>query len=224
MAKKKVIKKRARGENKKAQFDEMLDEAMKLFVKRGPYGFGMRALARRLNMSEANLYNYVKSKRELWIAVRKKHYQEYQDGLNDLVKNHKGDFIDFCIKWAEYYLDFASSNFKRFQMMNFVPAPPSDKIGKLEESYQPFEFIKQGIQIVQNAVDRDEIKKINVVSLFYYVYSLCLGAAKAEADLRIRQKVLEPILFNSADFDSTKFRTYILNELKDRLERLRVED
>lgn len=224
MAKKKITKKRARGEDKIAQFDEMLDEAMKMFVKRGPYGFGMRALARRLGMSEANLYNYVDSKRELWIVVRKKHYQEYQDGLNELVKNHESDFIDFCIKWAEYYLDFASSNFKRFQMMNFVPAPPSDKVGKLEESYQPFEFIKQGIKIIQDAVDKGEIKKINVPAFFYYVYSLCLGAAKAEADLKIRQRILEPILINSTNFDSKMFRIYILNELKHRLEQLRIED
>ncbi len=222
MVKKIKTKKRARGENKEAQFDAILDEAMDLFVKRGPYGFGMRALARRLDMSEANLYNYVESKRELWIAVRMKHYQAYQDEFNELVESHEGDFIDFCIKWAELYLEFASSNYKRFQMMNFVPAPPSEKEGKLEQSYRPFEFIKQGIQLLQDAVDREEIKSVKAPALFYYFYSVCLGAAKAEADMRIREKILEPYEFNSGRFDASQFRQYILRELKDRLEQLRL--
>ncbi|MHA1762651.1 MAG: hypothetical protein ACTSYC_02705 [Promethearchaeota archaeon] len=157
----------------------------------------------------------------MWIAIRIKHLQAYRDGLNELMENYEGQFVDFCIKWVEYYLDFADSDFKRFQKMNFVSAPRSKKIGKLEKSYRPFELIKQGIELTQKAVDSGEIKFVNVPAFFYYIYSLCLGAAKAEADLRIREKILEHVNIDSAEFDASKFRQYILKELKVRLEQLR---
>jgi len=48
----------------------------------------MRELARRLNMSEANLYNYVDYKRELWTAIRTKYFKQYRDDVDNLIKKH----------------------------------------------------------------------------------------------------------------------------------------
>jgi AcrR family transcriptional regulator len=64
---------RARSEEKKnIQFEKILDAGKELFIEKGESGFSMRNLAEMLNMTKNNLYHYIESKRELWIAIRNK--------------------------------------------------------------------------------------------------------------------------------------------------------
>ncbi|MHA1659205.1 MAG: TetR/AcrR family transcriptional regulator [Promethearchaeota archaeon] len=68
---------RARSEEKKAiKFEKILEAGKKLFLEKGSEGFSMRNLANRLGMNKNNLYNYIESKRELWIAIRNKFYNQ----------------------------------------------------------------------------------------------------------------------------------------------------
>ena len=79
MAEKKRKSTRARApEKKKEQFNMILEEGKELFIRYGGHGFSLRALAKRMKMSQSNLYNYVQSKRELWIAIRIKYFKEFQ--------------------------------------------------------------------------------------------------------------------------------------------------
>ena len=71
-----MAKTRARSPIKKAEkFEEILKEGRNLFLKHGSEGFNMRAIAKKVDMQQGNLYNYVQSKRELWFAVIQKDFQ-----------------------------------------------------------------------------------------------------------------------------------------------------
>ncbi|MHA2289976.1 MAG: TetR/AcrR family transcriptional regulator [Promethearchaeota archaeon] len=71
---------RARSEDKKAdQFERILKTRKKLFLEKGSQGFSMRNLAEMLGMTKNNLYNYIESKRELWIAIRNRFYNHFRE-------------------------------------------------------------------------------------------------------------------------------------------------
>lgn len=228
-------KRRARGVDKDKQFDEILEVGKELFIKKG--SLGMRALARKLNMTEANLYNYVESKRELWIALRIKAYNQYQKLIESLEKQRTDSFLDFCLKWAESFFKFAAEDYARFRIMQFLSAPAlgidkktgrPKEIGPFEKEYQPFRFIEQGLEIVNKKAIEFGVKINNPTELFYYIYSISIGAAKAEADLRLSQLVLkkdkaemvyEPILLNSETLNPESFRAYVMKEIEDKLKK-----
>ncbi len=80
---------RARSKDKKAkQFEKILEEGKILFLQKGTEGFKMRNLADNLKMSKNNLYNYVVSKRELWIAIRNRFYYQFREENREIIKNH----------------------------------------------------------------------------------------------------------------------------------------
>lgn len=221
----KTKKTRARSADKKAeQFDRILEEGKDMFIKYGSHGFSTRALAQRLNMTQPNLYNYVSSKRELWIAIRTKYYNEYYNGLQKILKEHKGSVSDLFYKFAEYYLEFAAADYKRYQIMYVLSAPPSNKIGPLEKSYKPFQFTKFMLGLLKKAMDANEIIPDEKGGLFYTLYSLIFGAAKIEADLKLKNGVTEPIVGDFHRISAKEFREYVLNEIRERIERNLVKN
>lgn len=228
-------KSRARGEDKEKQFQEILKVGKELLIKNGTVG--MRALARKLEMSEANLYNYVESKRELWIAIRNKANTQYQEVLKTLEDKKIDSFFEFCMEWASLFFDFVAEDYHRFRIMQFLSAPPlsinkktkkEKEIGPFEKRYRPFRFIEQGIELVARKAEEYRIKLDNPIVLFYYIYALSLGAAKAEADLRLSQlaikknrteKIYEPILLNPDKISPEKFRDYVLKEIEEKIKK-----
>lgn len=214
-------KTRARSpEKKEEQFNRIIEEGTKLFVTRGAYGFGIRALARRLNMSEANIYNYVESKRELWVAIRTKYLKQYYTELKEIIKVHQGSMVDLGVKWAEFFLNFVSTDYKRFLMMYLIPPPRSKKIGTLEKTYEPLKLMEYGLNIIQKAFELEGIKETEITEFFYYMFGVFFGAANVEAFLRIRSKIQEPIKIESDILTSERYRTYVLKEVRERLENL----
>ena len=213
-------KTRARSPEKKAeQFDRIIEEGKDMFVKYGTHGFSTRALAQKLGMTQPNLYNYVSSKRELWIAIRTKYYNEYLEGLNKIVNEHQGSYTELFYKFAEYFLEFASVDYKRFQLMFLISAPPSKKLGPLEKSYKPFQLTKMMLDIAKKAVEAGEINRNTAVELFYSIYAHLFGGAKVEADIKLRSKITEPIIGDFYTLSATKYRAYILREIRERLEK-----
>jgi len=219
-SKKKKIIPRARAPKKKAeQFNRILETGKELFVKYGSHGFSLRALAKRLNMSQTNVYNYVQSKRELWIAIRTKYYGEFQDGINKLIDDHQGFYTDLFFKMAEFFLEFASVDFNRFAMMFLISAPPSNKIGPLEKNYKPFQIMKYISVIVEKAVIAKEINKTEAIERLFYIYGVILGAAKVEADLKLRENITEPIKLESYILSAKEYRKFALEQIRDLLEK-----
>ncbi|MFX1395488.1 MAG: TetR/AcrR family transcriptional regulator [Promethearchaeota archaeon] len=213
-------KSRARGPDKKAkQFNKIIEMGKDLFIKYGSQGFGLKELANKLNMVKSNIYNYVRSKRELWYAIRLQYFSEYEKGLADLLKNHKGNYVEFGIKWAQYFLEFAAADYKRFEMMFFIRAPSSNKIGPYEKKYRPLRLMEKGLNIVNKAISEGKYRETDPIPLYYTMYASCLGAAKIEADLKLNYKITEPLTIEKNMLSSEEFRSFFLKEFRDRLEK-----
>ena len=217
MTENKKVTTRARApEKKKEQFNKILEAGKELFIKYGTHGFSLRALAKQLSMSQSNLYNYVQSKRELWIAIRIKYFKEFQEKFANIIETHKDSYIEIWIKMASFFLDFAARDYNRFQMMFFISAPPSEKIGPFEKKYKPFQLVDQALIIIEQAIDAKKIKKDSAIELFYYMYGVILGATQIE--FQISQKIYQPRTAHEQKLNIKNFRKFTINEIRNRVE------
>jgi len=219
-------KKRHRSpESKAQQFDNILEVGKQLFLERGRDGFSMRRLAKRLKMDPNNLYNYVESKRELWIAIRKKFYEQYRNENREIIKNFSGSIVDLLLLISEHFFEFAENDFAAFRMMHIIPSPPSDKVGPFEKEYKQFNFLDRTTQLIQNAVDKGEIKENNTALLSFYLFSILLGTTLVEKAMRdientndkSGKEVDERLQFGTQNFSSKQFREYTLRKIQELL-------
>jgi AcrR family transcriptional regulator len=212
---------RARAPEKKAeQFEKILKDGREMFVKFGSHGFSMRALARKLGMTQPNLYNYVKSKRELWIAIRQQYFEDLNAGMKNLINEHEGDYVELFMKIGEFFLDFAVADYKRYQMMFLISAPRSKKVGPLERDYEMFGTMKMMFDVVRKAQKELKIQNNRTPNLLYYIFSSIFGAAWTISNLKLRAKITEPISGGFYDLSSKEMRDFVLNEIRDRLNRI----
>jgi len=200
-------------EDKQKNFQEIIDAGRELFVKKGTYGFSTRALAKKIDMSQGNIYNYVKSKRELWIAIRIEDMKNFKQRLQNIVETHEGSYLYLFKKLMNFYLDFARNEYRRFQMMFMVPAPPSDEIGPIEKDYElinPLEVVKEALK---KAMNEGAIIKTDVDNLAYTLYATIHGAVAVERDLIWTDAVLEPQPKKHKD-PIQNFREYLFAQIK----------
>lgn len=219
-------KKAARTDEEKEKLKEqIIEEGRNLFVSKGSYGFSTHALAKKLNMSQSNLYNYFKSKRELYIAIRREDINKLKTDIESIINSHQDGYIDLFKKIALYYLDFARTERRRFQMMFAIPPPPltSNNIGPIERKYTRIDPIKPLREIVKKAMEEGEIIKTDPSQLTYMLYALFHGATAVERDLRWQLNIIEPLsedkLKNSLNSSEKieksieRFRKFILDKM-----------
>ena len=217
----KYKKERARSEEKKAiQFERILEAGKKLFLEKGSEGFSMRNLADILGMNKNNLYNYVESKRELWIAIRNKFYNQIKEENVKIVKNHEGTVSDLLIKLFKHFLEFAESDYGKFKMMfNFIETPPSNKIGAIEKEYREFRLLDGTTKLLQEAIDKGEIKTKNSSLLSLFIFSLIMGVAYIEMHRTVDfvgtpVHIWETIQLSTLDVSSEEFQNYTLKVIE----------
>jgi len=222
---KESIKKQTRSrspEKKAAQFEKILEAGKELFLEKGRDGFSLRGLAKILGMNQNNLYNYVESKRELWIAIRNKFYKQYREENIKIIKNHKGPIKNVLMKIFNNFLKFAEKDFGAFAMMHLRESPPSNKIGPFEKDYREFNYLRGTARVIQDAIESGEIKDSNAGMLTFFTYSLILGAAMVERHMRTVEQdpkykddyASEILQFGQADFSRREFRNFVLEKLE----------
>jgi AcrR family transcriptional regulator len=219
----KTKKSRSRSPEKKAQqFERILEVGKKQFSEKGREGFSLRGLAKSLDMNQNNLYNYVESKRELWIAIRKKFFEQFRDDNRAIINNHEGTTVDLLLSLFGHFFKFAEEDFSAFTMMHIIPSPPSDKIGPFEKQYKPFNFLNGTTRVIQKAINEGEIKEKNPALLSFFIYSLILGATMVEKTMRnfeenkdYQGKEADEIFqFGTQAFTSKEFRKYVLRKIQ----------
>lgn len=216
--------------SKKEKFkrlQEIINAGSELYVKQGWAGFGMRALARHLGMSEGNLYNYISSKRELYIAIRNKYYEAFSEKLKKLIYKNRGkiSYLNLFLKIAEFYLDFAFEDYPRYQMINVISPPPSDDKGPFERTYQTFNILKIIQDLIKEAGQANELQVKDSEILTYYFYGQVYGAVKVMREFDHIDPILEPIIPHNKlaiqEYRSLirdKYKHFFLEQLKNQLE------
>ncbi|MFW9826448.1 MAG: TetR/AcrR family transcriptional regulator [Candidatus Thorarchaeota archaeon] len=210
-------------EKKAAQFEKILEAGKQLFLEKGKDGFSLRGLAKILGMNQNNLYNYVESKRELWIALRNKFFKQIRDKNIQIIKSHHGAIIQLLMKIFKNFLDYADNDFGAFSMMHLIESPPSDKIGPFEKDYREFKFLDGTIRVLKSAIAAEEIEENKAGMMSFLIYSLLLGAAIVENHMRTieenhsykKDPTSEILQFGQADFSRAEFRENVLKKLED---------
>ncbi len=216
-------KTRSRSPKKKAQqFEKILEVGKQLFQEHGRDGFSLSRLAKQLDMNKNNFYNYIESKRELWIAIRKKFYEQYRNENRKIIKESSESNIDTLIRLFTHFFEFAENDYAAFLMMHIIRSPPSDKIGPFEKEYKQFSFLDGTTRLIQKAIDNGEIKEKNAALLSFFMFSLLLGATMIEKTMRDIEEannkdgkeVEERTQFGSQKFTSKEFRKYTLQKIQ----------
>jgi len=212
---------RARSEEKKAyKFESILKAGKELFLQKGTQGFSMRNLAEMLGMTKNNLYNYVESKRELWIAIRNKFYNQFKEENREIIKKHEGTTRDLILKLFEHFLNFAEKDYDKFKMMfNIIDAPPSNKIGPIEKEYKGFDLLEGTTNLIQEAINKGEISNNNAPLLSLFSYSVVMGVAylgmiRPTNDRGTPSPVWETTQFKKFDVSNEDFKEYTLKVLE----------
>ena len=208
-------------EKKAAQFEQILEAGKELFLEKGRDGFSLRGLAKILGMNQNNLYNYVESKRELWIAIRNKFFSQYRDENVKIMKAHDGNTTDLLMKFFANFFEFAHKDYGAFSMMHLTESPPSDKVGPFEKEYQEFNYLRGTAKVVQKAIEAKEINHTDPGLVTFFIYSLVLGAAIVERNMRALEQnpdfegdSASEILSFKTDFNSLEFRNIVLERLE----------
>jgi len=221
--KNKTKKTRSRSPEKKAQqFEKILEVGKELFQEHGRDGFTLGGLARKLDMNKNNLYNYIESKRELWIAIRNMCYTQYRNENRSIIKESSDSNIDTLLRIFSHFFEFAEKDYAAFRIMHIIPSPSSKKVGPYEQEYKQFSFLDGTTRLIQKAIDNGEIKEKNAALLSFFMFSLLLGATMVEkamrdieeTDNKERKEVEERAQFGSQKFTSKEFREYTLRKIQ----------
>ncbi len=204
------------GEKRERKFNEIIEAGKRLVTKYGARGLNLRALAKELNtLSQTGLYRYVESKRELWFAIRFSYYRDYLNPFNKIVSKHQGSYKELFLKFVEFFLEFASQDFHRFEVMFLLSAPKSKKIGEIEKRTSQFTITKALLSHIKDAIDAKEIEETGAVKNFYYILGIVIGAAKMEADIKDHFVISEPLNVKSQIISALEYRKFVVNNLRD---------
>ncbi len=213
-----VKKTRARSKKQKEiQYQRILDEGKELFVKYGPGALSMRTLAKRLNMTQTFLYTYIQSKRELWIAIRKKYFNNYLLEVNKIINQHQGTKLDLLMKLIESFIEFANEDFNRFLVMFIIPIPSSKKIGPIEKNYQQIGFLDKLKKILEEAMKTKEIKERKLDEFTYFIWSVVFGITTTEMYIKFKAPIMEYMKEKSPSLTKKSFRECALKEIQNLL-------
>ena len=193
------------------QFEKIINVGRDLFSQRGSHGFSTHELAKRLSMSQGNVYNYVESKRELWLAIRREDYREYKLKLASIIENHQGPYIPLFKKLAYFFLDYARDERRKFQMMYLMSPPPSKKVGKIEKNYVPVYPQYLLIDVIEKAKEAGEIMDMDSVKFSLLMFSIIYGISATETGLSIKNPIQEPLLAPEDKINPLDFRDFALD-------------
>jgi len=204
-----MAKTRARSPEKKAKkFQKIITEGRKLFLKFGSEGFSMRAIAKKLDMQQGNLYNYVQSKRELWFAVVQCDFQRFASSMEQVITTHQGTSVELLIALAKFYIDFALEDYERYKMMFLTPAPLSSSIGPIESAYQPLSFDFM-LEVVQQAVEDKEIVGVDPTKFTMFIWGIVHGNVSL-----LQPEVLFPQDYARKLDYQQEFRDFLLEQIE----------
>ena len=219
--KEKPRKKRSRSKKDKAlKMERILDGCLKLIKEKGFFGFEMRALAKHLGMSKGNLYNYVSSKRELWIAVRIKTMKDFKTGIEKIAfSGGKENSIELLKNIGRFVLDFAAEDSNRWKLMTSTrpPDPPVKDgkpfIGEIEKHYESSQVLDAIFNILQVGHSRGEIKDLDLKLVGFYLYSIVLGVSYLEYDILTDDIVRDSEFHENLKFDRQELRELALSQV-----------
>jgi len=150
----------------------IIDSALKMFAKNGYYNTTIAQIAKNINMSVGNIYNYFPSKNNLAkasiIYVTKKLASNLRDINNKKIssKDKIELFVTSYLKFVQKYPEMIDYFFKVYISNREVFCEENDCGFKLAE-----DFVSEIERLIDDGIDNDEFKEQN----FYVAFSCITG-------------------------------------------------
>jgi AcrR family transcriptional regulator len=120
--------------------EQILDVALDVLVNEGYGNLTMRRLASKLNMTAPNIYNYYKSKDEIYIHLVIKGFNMFNNIMQDVIIRYK-EPDERARQLAKAYLSFGFKNIGYYNIMFTYPTPRyNDYIGTSLEKLSEVEY------------------------------------------------------------------------------------
>ncbi len=170
----------SRKESKEKNFERILDQGMKFFINYGPSNFSLQNFAMTLNMSPANLYNYIDSKRELWFAILIREYVLDQTTLLAQIKQSSGDIFDKISIYFTYIMNQVISDPDRYKFLYMMESPPLKKgVGPNEKNFGQTERYSDYLNsLLEEGIAKKEIIQGTPSHVFGLIGALSHGIAR----------------------------------------------
>ncbi len=153
----------------------ILDVASEVFLKEGYAATSMSEIAARLGGSKGTLYNYFKSKEELFEAYVLRNCEMHRNQVGELLKVD-GDARTVLTNYARRYLEIFTSE-KTLQNWRVISAESakSPEIGKAFYESGPLRGVKLLAEYIDKAVARGELRVPDSVRAAHQLISLIHG-------------------------------------------------
>ena len=174
----------------------------------------MRALDKRLDMSQSNLYNYYSSKRMLWFEIMRQDFTELRNQIQPIVLNHKGTSVELLEHLTDFYFDFAESNYRRYKLMFVLPPPPAEGQPSEDEKFIPQKTLKL-LNLIESALSQGLSKDIDSNKLSLYLWSIIHGT------VLLTNTILFDPGYKVSNFGSKdEFKKFVKEQLKQQLRQI----
>jgi len=170
-------KKRARSpEDKQKQLERILSQGEQLIGESGVQGFSMRRLAKQLNMSPGNLYNYFSGEQELRATIIERHLSVSTEHLENTMQEYEGSYIELLKTTLRHYLESASTEENWFHLLLLSQIHGQSDINLLKLQRGILDPLKK---IIKKAIEAEELEPSLEPYLLPYCYILILGTSAA---------------------------------------------
>lgn len=197
------------------RLEKILEAGKEIVLEKGTIGLNLRALGEKLHIPPGNIYRYVDSKRDLWIAIRFTLYDEFLVRFNKIIDEHEGTYLELFLKFSELYLEFAGENYNRFEMLFLLEPPKSEKKGKIEQEIDQYAITKALFELIKQTINAGEIKQFEGLKTYYAIISLLTGAARNEVSIKKHMNITEPLNVKSEINSIQEFRKFILKKVRE---------
>jgi AcrR family transcriptional regulator len=159
----------------------ILDMALDIIVNQGYGSLTMRRLASGLNMTAPNIYNYYKSKDEIYIHLVIRGFDMLNKILQDVIIKYKSP-VDRTRQLAKAYLAFGLKHSSYYDIMFTYPTPKyNDYVGtaleKLSEveyriSMQIVDFMMKEIAAFTGKKEVDETVRVDLIGVWSMLHGM----------------------------------------------------
>jgi TetR/AcrR family transcriptional regulator, repressor of fatR-cypB operon len=190
----------------------IMEAGKRLFVKYGNNGFSMRDLAKNLEMSQGNIYNYFSSKRELWFAIQQKERSQLYQEFEVILKENNLSSQKQVFKIVTKYLNIARTNYPRVNIMFQDTPPESNKPpGDCEKNYKIRSPLLLVRDFIRRAIQKGDWQKEDADKITYFYWAIIYGISE------ISQMITEMDLHFDTKISIEEFHKYGLDKLTELL-------
>jgi len=129
------------------------------------------------------------------------------------VESQNCSILEKLTRILKFFLNTASNNFNYFQLIFATHAPPSEKLGPIEEEFnsRPNILISEVVRIIKAAIDQGEMKPIDPLNCTYFLWGVMYGNIQTINRIKIG-RLGDYLIFE--EFAINEMRKYIKTLLK----------